>query len=114
MAAALARRRNMPVRTLYRDLHALEASGFPITTGDGARWKLIDHWEARIPFPLPLGQLLALHLARKLMGPLRATRTGRDFEALCARLIGYPLHVAVESIGRRSDSIVGTSSETVG
>ncbi|MBI4518089.1 MAG: HTH domain-containing protein [Deltaproteobacteria bacterium] len=36
-AAALARRREPPVRTVYRDLHALETSGFPITSGDGIR-----------------------------------------------------------------------------
>jgi predicted DNA-binding transcriptional regulator YafY len=66
-AASLARRRNLRVRTIYRDLHSLEAAGFPITTGEGARWKLIDGWEARVPFPIPLGQLLALHMARSLM-----------------------------------------------
>jgi predicted DNA-binding transcriptional regulator YafY len=87
-AAALARRRDLGVRTVYRDLHALEAAGFPITNGDGARWKLIDGWEARVPFPLPLGQLLALHLAREVMKPIRATPIAREFDALYERLAG--------------------------
>ncbi len=87
-ASTLARRRDLPVRTVYRDLHALEASGFPITSGDGARWKLIDGWEARIPFPLPLGQLLALHTARDLTKLIRGTPVAREFEALYKRLVG--------------------------
>jgi len=89
-ASALARRRDFPLRTVYRDLHALEASGFPITSGGGARWKLIDGWEARIPFPLPLGQLLALHTARDLMKLIRGTPAAREFDALCERLVGPP------------------------
>lgn len=87
-AVTLAARRGLPLRTVYRDLHALEAAGFPITSSDGARWKLIEGWEARIPFPLPLGQLLALHLARDLMKPIRGTPVARDFDALCERLAG--------------------------
>jgi len=86
--AALARRRDLPVRTVYRDLHALEAAGFPITNSDGARWKLIDGWEARIPFPLPLGELLALHTARDLMKLIRGTPVAREFDALHERLVG--------------------------
>ncbi len=87
-AAALAQRHDLGVRTVYRDLHALETAGFPITTGDGARWKLIDGWEAHIPFPLPLGQLIALHMARTLMRPIRGTLVARDFDVLCQRLTG--------------------------
>jgi predicted DNA-binding transcriptional regulator YafY len=87
-AATLARRRDLRPRTVYRDLHALEVAGFPITSGDGARWKLIEGWEARVPFPLPLGQLLALHLARAVMKPLRATPMAREFDALYERLAG--------------------------
>jgi predicted DNA-binding transcriptional regulator YafY len=87
-AVALARRRNLRLRTVYRDLHALEGAGFPITSGDGARWQLIDGWEARVPFPLPLAQLLALHTARELMKPIRGTPVGREFDALYERLAG--------------------------
>jgi predicted DNA-binding transcriptional regulator YafY len=34
-AAALARRHRWPSRTVYRDLHALELAGFPITRNGG-------------------------------------------------------------------------------
>jgi predicted DNA-binding transcriptional regulator YafY len=93
-ADTLARRRDRRVRTVYRDLHALETAGFPITSGDGARWRLVDGWEARVPFPLPLGQLLALHVARDLMQPLRGTPLAREFQALCDRLAGPPRDAA--------------------
>lgn len=86
-AAALARNRDLPVRTVYRDLHALEAAGFPISV-DGARWRLIEGWDERIPFPLPVGQLLALHMARDLMRPLSGTPIARELDTLCERLLG--------------------------
>lgn len=87
-AAAIARRRDVPVRTVYRDLHALEASGFPITCGPGSRWKLIDGWQQRVPFPLPVGQLFALHTARDLMKLIRGAPVAREFDALYQRLLG--------------------------
>lgn len=87
-AATLARRHGLSLRTVYRDLHGLESAGFPITSGSGARWKLVDGWDARIPFPLPLGQLLAMHTARELMRPLRGTPAAREFDELYARFIG--------------------------
>jgi len=72
-ASSLARRHSIPIRTVYRDLHAVEVAGFPITSSDGARWKLVDGWQGQIPFPLPLRQLLALHVARDLTKPIRGT-----------------------------------------
>lgn len=86
--AMLAQRRGLQLRTVYRDLHALEAAGFPIASGDGARWKLIEGWEARVPFPLPLGQLLALHAARDLMQLISGTPATREFDRLYNRLVG--------------------------
>jgi predicted DNA-binding transcriptional regulator YafY len=90
-AASLAKRHHLRVRTVYRDLHALEAIGFPLVSGDGARWKLVEGWEQRIPFPLPAGQLLALNVARSLMAPIRGTPVAREFNALCERLAGPSL-----------------------
>src|SRR5581483_736200 len=69
-AAVLARRHGLRLRTVYRDLHALEQAGFPLARGEGARWKLVDGWQRRLPFPL------------------RGTPLARDFHALFARLAG--------------------------
>jgi predicted DNA-binding transcriptional regulator YafY len=84
----LARRRGWHVRTVYRDLHALEKAGFPVARTDGGRWKISEGWERRIPFPLPLGQLLALYAARELLLPLRGTPVAREFDALFERIAG--------------------------
>src|SRR5579883_2304266 len=69
-AAVLARRYGLRLRTVYRDLHALEQAGFPLARSEGARWKLVDGWQRRLPFPL------------------RATPLARDFQALFVRLAG--------------------------
>lgn len=87
-AAALAQRHGLKVRTVYRDLHALEEAGFPMTTAGGGRWKLIEGWEGKVPFPLPVEQLLALHLSRGLMKPLRGTPLAKSFDTLFERLVG--------------------------
>jgi len=109
----LARRRGWRVRTVYRDLHALAAAGFPIVRADGARWKLGDGWQARIPFPLPAAELLALHVARDLMKPLRGTPVARAFESLFERLVG-PAHLGAPGQGElflRVQRILATRSQ---
>ncbi|MGH7859519.1 MAG: helix-turn-helix transcriptional regulator, partial [Candidatus Binatia bacterium] len=109
----LASKRGWRPRTVYRDLHALESAGFPITRADGARWKLIDGWEARIPFPMPVGELLALHVARSLMAPLRGTPLARSLDALYERLTG-PRSSAAAGQGElfpRFRSVLATRSD---
>src|SRR5579883_2556272 len=91
-AAVLARRYGLRLRTVYRDLHALEQAGFPLARSEGARWKLVDGWQRRLPFPLRAGELLALHVAAQLMAPLRGTPLARDQqhpapEAVLERLV---------------------------
>jgi predicted DNA-binding transcriptional regulator YafY len=86
-AEALARRHDWNPRTVYRDLRALEDAGFPITSA-GGRWKLVDGWQRAVPFPLSLGERVALGFARTVMAPLRGTPVARDFEKLYDRLAG--------------------------
>jgi predicted DNA-binding transcriptional regulator YafY len=99
-------------RTVYRDLHSLETAGFPITRADGARWKLIDGWQERIPFPMPVGQLLALHVARSLMAPLRGMPLARDLDALYERLAGLPPAAGAQGeLFPRFRSVLATRSQ---
>jgi predicted DNA-binding transcriptional regulator YafY len=86
-AEILARRHGWNPRTVYRDLRGLEDAGFPITAVDG-RWKLIDRWQRALPFPLSVGERIALGFAHKLFEPLGGTPVGRDFEKLYERLAG--------------------------
>ena len=97
-AATLATRRGLATRMVYRDLHALEDAGFPVTRGDGARWLLVDGWEARVPFPLPARELLALQVARAVMKPLAGTPVARELDAVVERLGG-----AAPSTGRQGE-----------
>ncbi len=87
-AAMLADKHALPLRTVYRDLEALEQAGFPVTKLDGGRWKLIEGWDQKIPFPLSTGELFALHIAADLMAPLAATPAGKHLAKLHRRLTG--------------------------
>lgn len=89
-ATSLAQRHGLRLRMVYRDLHALETAGFPLVQAAGAKWKLLDGWQDRIPFPLPPREALALHVARSVLAPLRGTPFARDFAALAERLVGPP------------------------
>jgi len=86
-AATLAERNGWNVRTVYRDLRALQDAGFPIAA-DGARWKLVDGWREAIPFPLSIGELLALHVARQMLHPLSGSPVVRDFDRFLGRVTG--------------------------
>lgn len=65
------------LRTLRRDLEALEAAGFPLVTDRAAgetRWKLIEGYR-RIPaLTLSATELMALTFSRDLLKPLEGTQ----------------------------------------
>jgi predicted DNA-binding transcriptional regulator YafY len=55
------------VRTIYRDMEALELAGFPIyNEGDGGaeKWKFVDGYRCKMPIPLELTEVMSLMLAR--------------------------------------------------
>ncbi|GIW45923.1 MAG: WYL domain-containing protein [Candidatus Binatia bacterium] len=87
-ATVLAQRRGLRLRTVYRDIEALRRAGFPIERGSQGRWRLADHWQAQLPFPLPAEEILALQTAREFLKPLRGTPVERAFAQLCSRLLG--------------------------
>jgi predicted DNA-binding transcriptional regulator YafY len=60
------------VRTIWRDLEALQASGFPIydeRAGDGRRgvWRVESSFQRRLPFPVTLDEVVAFVLASKFV-----------------------------------------------
>ncbi len=63
-------------RTVYRDLEALQAAGFPVFTDkvDGKNvWSLLDAAKHSIPIPFNLPELMALYFSRGMMGALKDT-----------------------------------------
>lgn len=69
------------LRTLYRDLDSLQASGFPLVREDG-RWRLLESGEGAWAVPLQPSHLLALLLTRDLIEPLRRTPFGAPLDEL--------------------------------
>jgi predicted DNA-binding transcriptional regulator YafY len=72
-------------RTVYRDLEALQAAGFPVTTerqGHRMVWSLLDAARRPLPIPLSLSEIMALYFGRRLAEVWRGT----DFHEALASL----------------------------
>jgi predicted DNA-binding transcriptional regulator YafY len=75
-AVELARRLGCHVRTIYRDLEALQVGGFPIFNDrrDGRnRWALLETRQDQTPIPLTARELFALYLSKSALTPLKTT-----------------------------------------
>jgi predicted DNA-binding transcriptional regulator YafY len=75
-AAELARRLGCHVRTIYRDLEALQVGGFPLYNDqrEGRNlWALLDTVQDQIPIPLSPRELLALYFSKSILTPLKNT-----------------------------------------
>jgi predicted DNA-binding transcriptional regulator YafY len=76
-------------RTVYRDLEALQAAGFPVTTErDGHRmvWSLLAGSQRTLPIPLSLPELLALYFGRRMAGALKGTVFHDALESLFEKI----------------------------
>ncbi len=72
-------------RTVYRDLEALQAAGFPVYTdriGGKNLWALLDSAKTSIPIPFSLPELMALYFSRGMMKALRDTVFFESLESL--------------------------------
>jgi predicted DNA-binding transcriptional regulator YafY len=72
-------------RTVYRDLEALQAAGFPVFTnviGGKSIWSLLDTAKNSMPIPLNLTELMALYFSRGMMGALKGTVLYESLESL--------------------------------
>ncbi|CAB1072968.1 conserved hypothetical protein [Olavius algarvensis Delta 1 endosymbiont] len=75
-ATDLAQELSCHTRTVYRDLEALQAAGFPVYTdkvGGKNVWSLLDTAKHSIPIPFNLPELMALYFSRGMMGALKDT-----------------------------------------
>ena len=66
-AANLANELEYGVRTIYRDLEALQVAGFPLYTekvGGKSLWSVLDTEKHQLPIPFTLPELMALNFSR--------------------------------------------------
>jgi predicted DNA-binding transcriptional regulator YafY len=74
--SVLAKDLSCHIRTIYRDLEALQAAGFPVYTdrvGGKNLWVLLDNAKHSLPIPFSLPELMALYFSRGMMGVLKDT-----------------------------------------
>lgn len=75
-AADLARELEIPLRTVYRDLEAIQEAGFPLYSerdASGSIWKLMDSFKKQMPLPLTPTELMALHISSDVLSAFNGT-----------------------------------------
>jgi predicted DNA-binding transcriptional regulator YafY len=89
--AEIAKREETGIRTIYRDLEALQAAGFPLYTekvDKANRWAFIDTYKFKIPAPFSLTELMSLYFYKDLV---------RVFK-------GTPFHDSIDSVFKKIQS----------
>ncbi|MGO9120692.1 MAG: helix-turn-helix transcriptional regulator [Desulfomonilaceae bacterium] len=81
----LANELEVPQRTVYRDLEAIQEAGFPLYTdreGKNSYWKILDTFKKDFPVPMTLTELMALHMSRDLLTVFKGTIFHESIESL--------------------------------
>jgi len=76
---------DVPIRTVYRDLEAIQEAGFPLYTERINRlshWKLLEGFKANFPFPLTPTELMSLHMSRDILRVFDGTAFHESIESL--------------------------------
>lgn len=79
----------VPLRTLYRDLEAIQEAGFPLYTyreGKNSYWKILDTFKKDFPIPMTLTELMALHMSRDLLTVFQGTIFHDSIESLFSKV----------------------------
>jgi predicted DNA-binding transcriptional regulator YafY len=74
--AEIAGREETGIRTIYRDLEALQAAGFPLYTekvNKTNRWAFIDTYKFKVPAPFTLSELMSLYFYKDLVRVFKGT-----------------------------------------
>lgn len=72
----LAERLGCTPRTVYRDLEALQAGGFPITTDtrdNRSYWRVLNAGRHRVPLAISIPELMALYFGQDMLKTYRGT-----------------------------------------
>lgn len=76
-------------RTVYRDLEALQAGGFPITSEireNRSYWRILNPDRQRVPLSFSLPELMALYFGRDLLKTYRGTVFYDAVESLLSKI----------------------------
>lgn len=88
---AIAERQGWRLRTIYRDIEALEAAHIPVTVEDG-RYRVPPDWIAAARRALGPDEIAGLFTARLLSGGLAQTSMGRALDQLWIKWSGEREH----------------------
>jgi len=81
----LARELEVPLRSVYRDLEAIQDAGFPLYTerdGRSSVWKILETFRRDFPLPLTLTELMALHMSCEVLSIFEGTVFQESIETL--------------------------------
>ena len=95
-------------RTVYRDLEALQAAGFPVYTnivGGKSMWSVLETAKHSIPIPFSLTELMALYFSRGMMGVLKDTVLYDSLESLFDKIKTTLPPAYIEYLGQIEKSL---------
>ena len=76
-------------RTVYRDLEALQAGGFPITTemrDNRSYWTMVNPGRRQLPLAISIPELMALYFGRDLLRTYRGTVFYEAIQSLLSKI----------------------------
>jgi len=88
-AKVIAEELEADLRTVYRDLDAIQEAGFPVFTdkvGRNVYWKLLDGHKSGIAIPFTLTELMSLHMSQEILGVFEGTVFQESIETLFGKV----------------------------
>jgi len=96
------------VRTVYRDLEALQGAGFPLYQDDEGRWRLLTPSEGGPVIPIQPTEIIAMLLSEQIMESLRGSELGEPLIRLRSKLEATLAPRAREYVERLRGGLLAT------
>jgi predicted DNA-binding transcriptional regulator YafY len=105
-AADLAEEHAVALRTIRRDIEALQEAGFPLyDERDGGRkvWRFVEGYQQRTPQTFTLAEMSALYFGRNLMTFLGGAPFAKDLDSAFAKIRSALPEKSITYLGRIGD-----------